>query len=66
MEQKKPWQSKVVILNAVVGLAMLLAVISPSASAFIQQNVAPHLAETGMAWAFINLILRAFKSNVSF
>jgi hypothetical protein len=66
-EVKKPvWQSKVAILNVLMGLIMILAVFSPEAAAFLQNNIAPHLAEAGAAWAVINVILRVFKSNIVF
>jgi hypothetical protein len=64
---KKPvWQSKVAIFNLVMALAMLIAVFNPAAGAFLKDNVAPYLAETGAAWGIINIVLRMLKSNLTF
>lgn len=62
MEAKKWFESKVVLMNILMGLAMILAQFYPPASEFIKT----YFAEAGMGWAFLNIVLRIFKSNVVF
>ena len=58
--EKKWFESKVVLVNMLMGVAMILAQFSPPASEFIKT----YFSEMGMGWAFINILLRAFKSNI--
>lgn len=64
MEIKKWYQSKVALFNLATAVLAAFAVINPQlaepAKVFIQQ----YFAEAGLGWAIINLILRAFKSNL--
>lgn len=57
MEPKvKPWwQSKMILVNILMGIAMIVAQFKPGAADFIKE----YFAESGMAWAFINVVLRA-------
>lgn len=57
---KKWYQSKVVLVNMLMGVAMIVAVFSPDVAEFIKM----HFSETGGAWALINIALRIFKSNI--
>lgn len=51
----KPWYlSKTILVNIVMGLAMVIGAFSPSVASFIQEN----FAATGGAWAFVNIVLR--------
>jgi hypothetical protein len=63
MEAKKPWESKVMILNAVTGLVAFLSMFVPSL-AFVPAYIAAHPAEVAMAFTLVNMILRMFKSNI--
>ena len=58
--EKKWYESKVVLANILMGVAMVLATFSPPAADFIKT----HFAETGMGWSLLNIILRCLKSNV--
>jgi len=51
---KKWYMSKTILMNVLMGLAMILSVFAPSVSAFIKE----YFAEAGMGWALINVILR--------
>lgn len=62
MEAKKWYESKVVLVNILMGLAMIVAVFSPATADFIKA----YFAEAGAGWAFVNILLRVFKSNVVF
>lgn len=63
MEQVKPWYlSKMILVNILMGVAMIVAQFKPEAAAFIRE----YFAEGGMVWAFINVVLRAVtKDKVS-
>lgn len=63
MEAIKPWwQSKTILVNILAGVALILAEFKPEAAEFIRQN----LGETGIAWAFVNVVLRfVTKDKVS-
>ncbi len=59
MEQKPFWQSKTILVNILMGLAMILAQFNPSAAEFIKQ----YLGEAGTAWAIINIVLRLISKD---
>jgi hypothetical protein len=59
MEAKKWYLSKTILVNILMGFAMIVAVISPSAADFIKQ----YFAEAGLGWAFVNIILRAITKQ---
>jgi hypothetical protein len=48
------WKSKTILVNLVMGLAMIVGVFLPEVGEFIKT----HFAETGGAWALINIVLR--------
>jgi hypothetical protein len=55
MEQGKKWYlSKTILLNLIMGLAMIVGVFLPEVGDFIKT----HFAEAGGAWALINVVLR--------
>lgn len=65
MESKRPWQSKTVVLNAVMGLASAAALFLPGAES-VGGWLNSHAAEVGMAWGILNIVLRAVtKDKVS-
>ncbi len=59
----KPWYlSKTILVQIIMGIAMIVAVFSPSASDFIKN----YFGEIGSAWAIINVILRLItKKEIS-
>lgn len=61
--ETKPWySSKTILVNIVMGVALIVAQFNPSAAAFIKD----YLGEAGAAWAVINVILRLVtKDKVS-
>jgi hypothetical protein len=57
MDSKKPWQSKTILINALLGALSFVALFSPiggDAQAFIQA----HGAEIGIFWSMANMVLR--------
>lgn len=62
MENKKWYESKVVLVNLLMALVPVLAVYNQGVADFIKEN----FAAAGMGWALLNIVLRAFKSNISF
>lgn len=51
----KPWYlSKTILVNILMGVALIVAQFSPSAAAFIQE----HFAVSGAAWGLVNVVLR--------
>lgn len=59
MESKPFYLSKTILVNILMGLAMILASFSPAASEFIKN----YFAEAGTAWALINVVLRLVTKN---
>lgn len=59
MEQKPWYLSKSILVNILMGVAMILAQFSPSAAAFIQE----HFGAAGAAWAIVNVILRVITKK---
>lgn len=59
MEPKKWYLSKTILVNVLMGLAMIVAVFSPSVSDFIKQ----YFAEAGTGWALVNIILRVITKE---
>jgi hypothetical protein len=59
----KPWwQSKSILVNILMGVALVVAQFKPEAAEFIKNN----FGEAGVAWAFVNVILRMVtKDKVS-
>lgn len=59
----KPWwQSKSILVNLVMGLALIVSQFKPEAAEFIKSN----FGEAGIAWAFVNVLLRLVtKDKVS-
>lgn len=62
METKKPWQSKTVVLNAVVGLLAAVAAFVPAAAG-AQAWIGAHAVEIGMGWSILNVVLRAVTKD---
>jgi hypothetical protein len=53
--QTKSWYlSRTILVNILMGVAMIVGVFQPAAGEFIKA----HFAEAGSAWAIVNVILR--------
>ncbi len=64
MEAKKPWQSKTILLNALMGLIAIVAVFWPAANA-ATLFLSAHMAEIGVIWSVVAVALRfATKDKV--
>ncbi len=65
MESKKPWLSKTIIINAIVGVALGLSPFIPSLAAvgeFFKNNA----VLIGTAWSILNIALRTItKGKIS-
>lgn len=60
MEAKKPWYlSKTILMNILMGLAMIVGVFYAPAGEFIKT----YFSEMGMGWAFVNVILRVITNK---
>lgn len=60
--EKKWYTSKTILVNLVMGLAMIIGQFNPS----IQAVLVEYLGEAGTAWALINIVLRLItKDSVS-
>lgn len=55
MQNGKKWYlSKTILVNILMGVAMIVSVFKPGVGDFIRE----HFAETGSAWALVNVVLR--------
>lgn len=61
-DTKKPWQSKTIVLNAVLGLLGAAALFLPAASG-IQVWITGHAAEIAMGWGVLNMVLRLISKD---
>lgn len=51
----KPWYlSKMILVNILMGVAMIVGAFQPSVAEFIKT----YFAEAGSAWAIVNVVLR--------
>ena len=57
MENKKPWQSKTVVVNALMGLFGAVALFMPGAAS-AAEFLTSHAAEISVVWGVANVILR--------
>lgn len=64
MDSKKPWESKTIVVNCIVGLIAALAPFFPGGPAALDFAKA-HLVEFGVIWSIANVALRAFGSNIA-
>jgi len=56
MDTKKPWQSKTLLLNAIVAL---LAIFHPASAEFI----AGHPGEVAISFSILNMLLRLISKD---
>lgn len=61
-DTKKPWQSKTIIVNAVLGLAAVVAMFTPEASG-VSVFVQAHGDAIGLFWGVLNIVLRAITKD---
>lgn len=54
---KYPWQSKTILLNAVLGILAAVALLVPGASV-VKDFITAHAAEIGVAWSVLGVLLR--------
>lgn len=61
-ESKKPYQSKTIIVNAIMGLIAVAAMFIPQANnmATYMNN---HASEIAMGWSILNIILRTITKD---
>lgn len=62
METKYPWQSKTIVLNAIMGLVTAVALFVPGAEV-VKEFLSAHMAEVGFVWSVLNLVLRAITKD---
>lgn len=56
----KPWfLSKSILVNIIMGIAMIIAAFKPEFAAVIKE----YLGEAGTAWAIINIVLRIISKD---
>lgn len=61
-DQKKPWQSKTMLLNGIGGLVLFVGLFVPGAEvvdSFIKLNA----TTIGMVWSVLNMVLRAMTKD---
>jgi len=57
MEAKKPWLSKTILINAVLGLIAVVAMFLPEANV-VSDYIKSHVEMISLAWAALNILLR--------
>ena len=62
MENKKPWQSKTLVLNALMGLVACVALFVPAASV-VSSFLSANAPLVGAVWAMLNIVLRAVTKD---
>jgi hypothetical protein len=62
MEAKKPWQSKTLVLNGLMGLLSFVFLFHPVGEHY-QAVIQNHLGEIGMAWSVLNMVLRTVTKD---
>ena len=62
---KKPWQSKTLLINGILGVIAFVAMFVPQASS-IGDFIGAHGAEIGVVWSVLNVALRfATKDKIT-
>lgn len=62
MESKKPWQSKTIVLNAIMGAASLAVLFVPQAGA-VKPWIDANAAAIATVWSVLNMVLRAVTKD---
>lgn len=53
-----PWQSKTILINGIVGLIAFVGLFLQAPAAQSGSWIQGHMAEVGMAWSFLNVVIR--------
>jgi hypothetical protein len=61
-DTKKPWQSKTLLLNGIVGLMLCVGLFFPQVSV-VTPWIQAHGAEIGTAWSVLNVVLRLISKD---
>lgn len=59
---KYPWESKTILLNAVLGVLAAVALLIPGAS-MVKDFVMAHAPEIGVAWSVLSVLLRVVTKD---
>lgn len=59
---KKPWESKTILVNAIIGFCGALALFVPNAK-FVSDFISSHGGEITMIWSILNIILRSISKD---
>ena len=59
---KKPWESKTIIINAVLGLCAAVLPFLPQAH-YVQDFIAANAVGIGIGWSVLNMVLRAVTKD---
>lgn len=62
MEAKKPWYSKTMWINGILGLAAAAAIFLPAASQ-VKVFFDAYAAQIAMGWSVLNMVLRAISKD---
>lgn len=62
MNTKKPWESKTILLNAILGILAALAAFFPAANV-VTSFINAHMAQIGMVWGIVGMILRTITKD---
>jgi len=59
---KYPWESKTIVINAILGVIAALALFVPAASS-IKDFISAHAVEIGVAWSVLGMVLRTVSKD---
>lgn len=59
---KKPWQSRTMLLNGIAGLLAFISLFAPGGEV-VKQFLGDHSAEIAMVWSLLNIFLRAITKD---
>ncbi len=62
MDTKKPWQSKTVVINAILGVVAALSLFWPAAAG-VPTWIQSHAEIIGAGWAILNVGLRLITKD---
>lgn len=62
MQSKYPWESRTVVINAILGIVAAVALFLPAANV-VAVFIANHAAQIAMGWSVLNIILRAITKD---
>lgn len=62
METKKPWQSKTILVNAVIGVGLAISPFMPGGQ-IVADWLSANLGTVGLIWSVLNIALRAITKG---